>query len=240
MNRGALSAWLRKQFNGDRPWNEIVYELITAKGSNKENGAVNFALAHLEFGAVPLTSITTRRLPRPADPVHPVSRPSVERLEAGRLLGHQRVLQGDQDGAGDQGRTTPAARSRPHGAEGRADRRLRQLRQAQRPGRDRLPEVSRRPQDQPGDGRRSAGSSSASSSPTPRTWTLAKAFVNRMWGHFMGRGIVHPVDDFGPHNPPSHPELLDELAKEFATRTTTSRPCPLDHVEPGVSTEQHR
>jgi hypothetical protein len=36
-----------------------------------------------------------------------------------------------------------------------------------------------------------------------------------MWGHFMGRGIVHPVDDFGPHNPPSHPELLERLAKEF-------------------------
>jgi hypothetical protein len=31
----------------------------------------------------------------------------------------------------------------------------------------------------------------------------------------MGRGIVHPVDDFGPHNPPSHPELLDRLAGEF-------------------------
>ena len=44
---------------------------------------------------------------------------------------------------------------------------------------------------------------------------LAKAFVNRMWGHFLGRGLVHPVDDFGPHNPASHPELLDELAQEF-------------------------
>jgi hypothetical protein len=36
-----------------------------------------------------------------------------------------------------------------------------------------------------------------------------------MWGHFMGRGFVHPVDDFGAHNPASHPELLDELAQEF-------------------------
>src|SRR3954469_1727698 len=60
VNRGALSAWLRKQFNGDRPWNEVTYDLVTARGSNKENGAVNFPLAHLEFGAVPLTSITTR------------------------------------------------------------------------------------------------------------------------------------------------------------------------------------
>ena len=39
--------------------------------------------------------------------------------------------------------------------------------------------------------------------------------MNRMWGHFMGRGFVNPVDDFGPHNPPSHPELLDKLAAEF-------------------------
>ena len=39
---------------------------------------------------------------------------------------------------------------RPHRAAGRADRRLRQLRPAQRPGRDRLPAVSRRSQDQPG------------------------------------------------------------------------------------------
>ena len=49
----------------------------------------------------------------------------------------------------------------------------------------------------------------------PNNEVLAKAFVNRMWAHFLGRGFVNPVDDFGPHNPPSHPELLDQLAKEF-------------------------
>ncbi len=45
---------------------------------------------------------------------------------------------------------------------------------------------------------------------------FARAAANRMWGHFFGRGIVEPVDDFSDANPPSHPELLDFLAKEFA------------------------
>ncbi len=44
---------------------------------------------------------------------------------------------------------------------------------------------------------------------------LAKAAVNRMWGHFLGYGFTTPVDDLGPHNIPSHPELLDYLAQEF-------------------------
>ena len=44
---------------------------------------------------------------------------------------------------------------------------------------------------------------------------FAKAFVNRMWGVFMGRGFVNPVDDFNDQNKPSNPELLDELAVRF-------------------------
>ncbi|MEM8865984.1 MAG: DUF1549 and DUF1553 domain-containing protein [Planctomycetota bacterium] len=42
-----------------------------------------------------------------------------------------------------------------------------------------------------------------------------RAIVNRVWGQFLGYGFTKPVDDMGPHNAPSHPELLDELAKAF-------------------------
>ena len=42
-----------------------------------------------------------------------------------------------------------------------------------------------------------------------------RAIVNRMWGHFLGYGFTKPVDDIGPHNVPSHPELLDQLGSAF-------------------------
>ena len=44
---------------------------------------------------------------------------------------------------------------------------------------------------------------------------VAKAEVNRLWGHVMGRGIVEPVDDFRDSNPPSSAELLAALAEDF-------------------------
>jgi hypothetical protein len=40
--------------------------------------------------------------------------------------------------------------------------------------------------------------------------------ANRLWFLLLGRGIVHPLDLHHSGNPPSHPELLDLLAKEFA------------------------
>ncbi len=48
---------------------------------------------------------------------------------------------------------------------------------------------------------------------------LGRMIVNRMWGHFLGYGFTKPIDDMGPHNPPTHPELLDQLAVEFRSNS---------------------
>jgi hypothetical protein len=44
---------------------------------------------------------------------------------------------------------------------------------------------------------------------------FARAMANRMWAHFFGRGLVHPVDDMHEGHPPSHPALLEALTEQF-------------------------
>lgn len=44
---------------------------------------------------------------------------------------------------------------------------------------------------------------------------FARAFVNRMWAYFLGRGFVDPVDDFRRSNAASAPEILDRVAADF-------------------------
>jgi hypothetical protein len=214
VDRPALSAWLRKQFNADRPWNELVFDLITAKGSNKENGAVNFPMAHLEFGAVPLTSITTRVfLGQQIQCTQCHDHPSNDWKQADfwginaffKGIKRERIQTPNAAGAmvldhvelSDEPTEAYASYDRRNGLVGIAYPKFLDGRKISQ-GRD----VDRRLE---------LGKLIAD----PKNMDLARAFANRMWGHFIGRGFVQPVDDFGPHNPPSHPELLDSMAQEF-------------------------
>jgi len=44
---------------------------------------------------------------------------------------------------------------------------------------------------------------------------FAHSFVNRVWAHYFGVGLVEPVDSFAAANPPSNEKLLDALARDF-------------------------
>src|SRR5258707_13052444 len=51
----------------------------------------------------------------------------------------------------------------------------------------------------------------------PENPYFAKAFVNRVWRNFMGRGLVEAEDDLRETNPPSNRELFDALVKDFVS-----------------------
>ena len=64
---------------------------------------------------------------------------------------------------------------------------------------------------------------------------MPKAIVNRLWAHFLGYGFTKPIDDMGPHNAPSHPELLERLASRIPHAQLRSEGAdPLDRAERAV------
>src|SRR5690606_12107946 len=44
---------------------------------------------------------------------------------------------------------------------------------------------------------------------------FAMSYVNRLFGYMLGTGIIEPIDDIRAGNPPSNPELLEALTRDF-------------------------
>jgi hypothetical protein len=58
---------------------------------------------------------------------------------------------------------------------------------------------------------------------SPSNPYFAKAMVNRFWYHLFGRGLVNPVDDMHDDNPPTHPELLAALTEQLKANDFDAR-----------------
>lgn len=223
VDREALGNWMRRQFSDNRPWNEVVRDLITASGSNKENGAVNFITAHLGerlrgeqggYSAVNLTSYTTRLfLGQQIQCTQCHDHPTNDWKQAdfwsinAFFRGVRERDLNKTNSAGAEVYDHTEVRDVPTQAWSKYEKRNAIVGIA-------FPvflDGSKISQGEDVERREAL----AGFVTDPKNIQLARAFVNRMWGHLMGRGFVQPVDDLGDHNPPSCPELLDRLAKDF-------------------------
>ena len=214
VNAASLTNWLRRQFAENRPWNEFAYDLLTAKGSNKDNGPVNYTLAHMMDEAVNLTSLTTRVfLGQQIQCTQCHDHPSNDWKQAdfwginAFYKGVKREEVRTANAAGTETVDHYELSDEPTEKWSRyeqRDARIKTVPPTFLDGRKLGP-------DKDVDRREALGKFITE----PANQAFAQAFVNRMWGHFFGRGFVQPVDDFGSHNPASHPELLARLGDEF-------------------------
>jgi hypothetical protein len=228
VDKDALEKYLRDCFAENRPWNQMAYQLVTASGgSTKEslkagvpfNGATNFLLAHMNDGNVPATAFTTRlflgvQVQCTQCHDHPFNDRTQEAFWGINAF-FQRMLRQEHNDYDDTGRRRflfTELSERP--ASGRDDLFVRYDKRsalvAVTPPRLLDGQVV-----DPGDNEIKLRDELGWYIVRPDNEYFAQAIVNRMWAHFLGRGIVHPADDLGTHNPASNPDLLTRLAKNF-------------------------
>ncbi len=222
-NRDGMQQYLRRSFLENKPYDRMVYELISATGSTSPegpnyNGATNFLINKLQENGIEATAKTAKyflglQVQCTQCHNHPFNdwkqeqfwglnaffrqtRSSTEKQ--GREISFATLRNGDFSGEG----------STPKDAEIYFELRNGTMQVAYPTFVDGtklktsgyLSDVDRRTE---------------LAKLVVKSDYLGQAIVNRMWGHFLGYGFTKPVDDFGPHNPPSHPELLEQLGKEF-------------------------
>jgi hypothetical protein len=217
VNDEPLLRWLTEGFGQNRPWNRTVSELLTASGNTETNPALGFLVTNKE----PLVVATRTaklflgvRLECAECHNHPLSTWKQENfwgmaaffqpVQIKKGKGPTKsfdVLEVKLPIKGDTGKG-PAIKL-PDTAGTRAGKIVR-ARFLDDTEPKLVEEGSYRPQ--------LAGWVTG-----PGNLYFPKASVNRLWGHFFGRGLVHPVDDLEAGNQPVHPAILQSLAQEFVS-----------------------
>lgn len=227
-----MHRWLEEHLQKNTAYNQMVRELLTASGRTNENGAVNFILSHLgepipreaqekegKYEMVPITSRTTRlflgvqtQCTQCHD--HPFNPEWKQDHFWGINAFFRQVERGGKTNMKKKAMVTPVLELRDNPELNRDaivfyEKRASPVMATQ----PRFLDGKKLPAGANGNGpnRRETLAQYLTESPY-----FGKAYVNRLWGHFLGRGFTHPIDDFGDHNAASHPELLDELGKKFA------------------------
>jgi len=207
VGKGPLHEWLAGEFNKNTHWDAMAFELLTATGDPEKNGATVYAMSNR--GVDKMTDSTGKlflgvQIQCAQCHNHPFTHwKQTEYWGLAQFF--YKVNVSNPRAAKDGGTITVSE-------EGRVNRKINPLPESAKDvtakllGGDTLKLDSTKPY-----------------RPVLANWVcspsnsfFAKAFVNRLWAQYLGRGFVNPVDDMSDENQPSHSELLTALAKEFA------------------------
>ncbi|EDL61396.1 DUF1549 domain-containing protein [Gimesia maris] len=219
VSRSGMQKFLREAFAKNRPWDEIVQDLVTAEGHFEENGAVNYLLAQMQNNdeAVQVTAATTRlflgiQVQCTQCHNHPFNDWKQNQFweynsffRQMRRVNHRKTDPKTGRQIDDYSEIVATGFNGPVYYEKRSG-----LMQVAYPIFE-----DQKVDPQSGVERRKEFSKLIVQGDKP---LIATAIVNRMWGYFMGYGFTRPVDDMGPHNPASHPELLNKMAEELVKK----------------------
>ncbi|MDA0586881.1 MAG: DUF1549 domain-containing protein [Planctomycetota bacterium] len=219
--RAALDRWLRQAFYSNMPYDQFVRELISAQGNSQENGAVVFLASHLNDGAIPATSITSKLfLGRQVQCTQCHDHPFNDWKQS-QFWGMNAFFKGTRRQGNAMNGVSLSDDPAPEMIDferrsGLMVTTMRTFFDGSR-GDEKEFKVTIDPfkNIKQADPDTTPRQLLASFMLDPKKPYIAETQVNRLWAHFFGFGFTKPVDDMGPHNSASHPELVAYLAKQF-------------------------
>ncbi len=203
----AFHHWIRQSVAANLPWDTFVRELVAGSGSSVDNGAVNFLRAGIEprerqistpedLGETTAQLFLGVRLQCARCHNHPFEKWTQSQFYSlASYFGRVTVMPGER-------KDEQVVYSRETGEVGHP-----------KTGAALIPVALDGPALSPGTGvdRRTALADWMTAPDNP---FFARVIANRIWRHYMGRGLVEPVDDLRVSNPPSNEPLMLTLEKQ--------------------------
>ncbi len=208
LNADALDKWLEKNFNANTSWDRMVTDLLTATGTQAENGATTYFLANNTVDK--MTDSVGKLfmgLQLQCAQCHPHPFTEWTQKQYWETAAYFMKVQPGNVNAAAKNKTSPGVQELPR-AKGK---------------RRGLPESAQFLPPKALDGTTPKIGANEALRPylakwlcTPENKFFSRAIVNRVWAQLFARGFVNPIDDIRPENVPSHPELFETMARQFA------------------------
>jgi hypothetical protein len=196
----AFHQYVRQSVADNKPWDRFAREIVTASGSDLDNGAAGYFVIHKDISdlteATSLTflgmSITCCRCHN-----HPLEKWTQDQYWGlANLFSRVALKNGDRGGE-------VIVQSEPFGDVPHLRRGIP------------MPPAPLDAKPLPLDGTADRRAYFADWLTSPENPYFARALVNRVWRNFLGRGLVEAEDDLRQTNPPTNAELFDALVKDF-------------------------